>query len=56
LDDQPDTVRNRLRVYESQTAPLIEHYSSHSASLKRVSAVQSVNDVQMAFRAALGIG
>ena len=55
-DDQPDTVRNRLRVYESQTAPLIEHYSSHPASLKHVSAVQPVNDVQLAFRAALGIG
>ena len=55
-DDQPDTVKNRLRVYESQTAPLIKHYSSHSASLKHVSAVQPVNDVQLAFRAALGIG
>ncbi|MEO2124427.1 MAG: adenylate kinase [bacterium] len=55
-DDQPDTVRNRLRVYESQTAPLIDHYSSHPASLKRVPAAQPVNDVQLAFRAALGIG
>ena len=56
VDDQPDTVRNRLQVYESQTAPLIEHYGSHSAPLKRVSAMQSVNDVQLAFRAALEIG
>ena len=55
-DDQPDTVRNRLQVYESQTAPLIEHYDSHSAPLKRVSAMQPVNDVQLAFRAALEIG
>ncbi|HIF57097.1 MAG TPA: adenylate kinase [Gemmatimonadetes bacterium] len=55
-DDQPDTVRNRLRVYESQTAPLIDHYSSHPASLKRVPAAQPVHDVQLAFRAALGIG
>ena len=56
VDDQPDTVRNRLQVYESQTAPLIEHYGSHSAPLKRVSAMQPVNDVQLAFRAALEIG
>ena len=55
-DDQPDTVRNRLQVYEKQTAPLIEHYDSHLAPLKRVSAMQPVNDVQLAFRAALEIG
>ena len=55
-DDQPDTVRNRLQVYDSQTAPLIEHYDSHLAPLKRVSAMQPVNDVQLAFRAALEIG
>jgi hypothetical protein len=35
---------------------LIDHYSSHPASLKRVPAAQPVNDVQLAFRAALGIG
>lgn len=55
-DDQPDTVKNRLRIYESQTAPLIEHYTSHPASLKQVSAMHPVNDVQSAFRAVLGIG
>ncbi len=26
IDDQPDTVRNRLAVYERQTTPLIEYY------------------------------
>jgi adenylate kinase len=25
-DDRPDAVRNRLRVYEEQTAPLISYY------------------------------
>ena len=25
-DDQEDTVRNRLKVYEDQTSPLIEYY------------------------------
>ena len=26
-DDKPETVRNRLAVYNQQTAPLIEHYA-----------------------------
>ncbi len=25
-DDQPDTVRERIRVYEDETAPVVEHY------------------------------
>jgi len=25
-DDQEDTVRNRLKVYENQTSPLIDYY------------------------------
>ena len=25
-DDSPDAVRNRLQVYEQQTAPVVEHY------------------------------
>ena len=25
-DDKPETVRHRLRVYEEQTAPLVEYY------------------------------
>ena len=54
-DDTPDTVKHRLRVYQSQTAQLVEHYSLHSAVLKRVSAMQSVDDVQSAFRAAIGM-
>ena len=55
-DDKPETITNRLKVYERQTAPLVEHYTSHSASLRRVSAMQPVDDVQLALRAALGIG
>ena len=27
-DDKESTVRNRLKVYHSQTKPIIEHYSS----------------------------
>ena len=28
-DDSPDAVRNRLRVYDEQTAPVIEFYRQH---------------------------
>ncbi len=28
-DDKPETVKNRLDVYESQTAPLVEYYKGH---------------------------
>ena len=28
-DDTPDAVNNRLDLYESQTAPLIEYYGGH---------------------------
>ena len=31
-DDSEDTVRNRLRIYEDQTAPLIAYYSDWEAS------------------------
>lgn len=31
-DDKPDTVRDRLKVYQDQTSPLIEFYSSLSTS------------------------
>jgi adenylate kinase len=31
-DDKPDTVRDRLKVYQDQTSPLIEFYSTLSSS------------------------
>ena len=31
-DDQPDTVKERLRVYHAQTQPLIEYYANWQAS------------------------
>ncbi len=33
-DDQPDTVRERLRVYQSQTAQLIDYYDSKGLLLR----------------------
>lgn len=53
-DDQPDTVRNRLRVYEKQTAPLIDYYEGSGARVIRVNGDQPVEAVQADIRDAVG--
>jgi len=44
-DDDPDAVRNRLTVYEKQTAPVLEWYERHGARIVTVSAVGDVAKV-----------
>ena len=48
-DDKPETVKDRLKVYEKQTSPLINFYSKMSESDKlnyiRVSGISSPQDV-----------
>jgi len=55
-DDEPDTVRRRLEVYEELTAPLIAYYEGHDAELRRVAADRPVDEVQESFRAAVDLG
>lgn len=43
-DDTLDTVKNRLKVYEEQTEPLIEYYTKKGV-LKKVSGALDVNDL-----------
>jgi adenylate kinase len=43
-DDNPESVRKRLDVYDSQTAPVIEFYRTHG-QLKVVDGVGSQDDV-----------
>ena len=43
-DDNPESVRKRLQVYESQTAPVIEFYRQHG-QLTVVDGVGSLDDV-----------
>lgn len=43
-DDQPETVKNRLKVYHEQTQPLIEYYSNRGI-LKSVDGTQDMADV-----------
>jgi len=55
-DDEPDTVRRRLQVYEEQTAPLIAYYRAHDARLESVRADRDVEDVFSDFRDLVGAG
>lgn len=43
-DDKPDTVKNRLRVYQEQTQPLIDFYTKKGV-LRSVDGTQDMQDV-----------
>lgn len=52
-DDQPETVRKRLEVYLSQTAPLIDHYRRS----RRLDEVDGIGEVAQVTRSVLrGLG
>lgn len=53
-DDEPETVRRRLVVYQEQTAPLIDYYRAHDVDFRTVDAARPVDEVQASFRAAVG--
>jgi adenylate kinase len=53
-DDNEATIRNRLQVYERQTAPLVEHYQKRGL-LKTVAATGDVDAVYARLTAALGL-
>jgi adenylate kinase len=44
-DDEPDAVRNRLAVYQRQTAPVLAWYEQTGTRIATVNAVGSVDDV-----------
>ncbi len=50
-DDTEDVIRNRMKVYRDETAPLLEYYSEQ---LKTVDAVGSVDEVFARSLRALG--
>ena len=52
-DDQPETVRNRLKVYEDQTSPLVEYYTE-SGRIANVDGGRSVPEVFEEICALLG--
>ena len=53
-DDNEETIGNRLKVYEQQTAPLIEYYSGRGL-LRRVEAEGAVDAVYRRLVAVLGL-
>lgn len=53
-DDEPEAVRNRLAVYERQTAPVLEWYRSNETPIATVDAVGSIDDVTRRALDALG--
>ncbi len=44
-DDEPEAIRNRLAVYEKQTAPVLQWYRTHGTKVAVIDAVGSVQDV-----------
>jgi len=53
-DDEPDAIRNRLAVYDAQTAPVFDWYKRNGTRLATVKAVGSVADVTSRALKALG--
>ena len=53
-DDNEETIRNRLQVYEGQTAPLVDYYTKKGL-LKTVTATGEVDAVYSRLKSALGL-
>ena len=53
-DDEPEAVRNRLKVFESQTAPVFDWYRRNGTRLLVVDANGAVKDVTQRVLHALG--
>lgn len=51
-DDNEETIRNRLQVYEEQTAPLVDYYRERGL-LETVDAEGAVDEVQLRLRKTL---
>ena len=53
-DDKPETIENRLNVYEKNTAPLVEYYRGQGL-LKTIDGDQSMEAVYASAKEALGL-
>ena len=52
-DDEPEAVRNRLRVYQTQTAPVLNWYEARGAHIVRVNALGTPDEVAARLRKGL---
>ncbi len=53
-DDEPEAIRNRLAVYDAQTAPVFDWYKRNGARVVKVDAVGAVQDITQRALKALG--
>ena len=53
-DDKPETIKNRLKIYNASTAPVIDYYEK-KGKLVKVMAQEKVSDVTDAIMKALGV-
>ncbi len=53
-DDREEVVRERLRVYQQKTAPLVDFYDVKGL-LRRIDGVQTIEEVGRQVRASLGV-
>jgi adenylate kinase len=53
-DDEPEAIRNRLEVYRTQTAPVIDWYNDHRMKVLKIDADGPVDDVTYRALDALG--
>jgi adenylate kinase len=53
-DDEPETVRHRLKVYADRTAGVIEHYDTDSV-VKRINGEATIDEVHRRIDEALGL-
>jgi adenylate kinase len=53
-DDEPEAIRNRLRVYQAQTAPVLDWYMAQGANVVRIDAAGSFDDVTKRALATVG--
>ncbi len=53
VDDQPESVRNRLDIYERKTKPIVDYYAGHGI-LKNVNGMQTFENVYKDIKEALG--
>ncbi len=54
-DDEPEAIRNRLRTYHAQTAPVIGWYEQAGGPVRRVDALGTMDEVLGRARRALGL-
>jgi len=49
-DDRPEVIRERLKVYEKQTQPLIEYYRKKKAKFVTIENIQVDSPIEMVFQ------